>query len=79
MQYGSEQKQVLTRLKGPFDVVPQLAYSKTIAKSDKKPPRHFIRSVNENVIYRKGPSNRANKVLEVALWVSNIFGLKQKF
>ena len=32
---------------------------KTIAKSDKKPPRHFIRSeafVNEKVIYRKGPS-----------------------
>ena len=29
-------KQVLARLKGPFDVVPQLAYSKTIAKSDKK-------------------------------------------
>ena len=44
------EKQVLARLKGPFDVVPQLAYSKTIAKSDKKPPRHFIRSeafVNE--------------------------------
>ena len=55
---------------------------KTIAKSDKKPSRHFIRSeafVNENVIYRKGPSNRANKVLEVGLWVSYIFGLKQKF
>ena len=29
-------KQVLARLKGPFDVVPQLVYSKTIAKSDKK-------------------------------------------
>ena len=60
----------LAGLKGPFDVVPQLAYSKTIAKSDKKPPRHFIRSetfVNEKVIYRKGPSNRANKVLEVGL------------
>ena len=44
------------RLKGLFDVVPQLAYSKTIAKSDKKPSRHFIRSeafVNEKVIYRK--------------------------
>ena len=43
---------------------------KTIAKSDKKPSRHFIRSeafVNENVIYRKGPSNQANKVLEVGL------------
>ena len=29
---------------------------KTIAKSDKKPSRHFIRSedfVNENVVYRK--------------------------
>ena len=47
---------MLARLKGPFDVVPQLAYSKTIAKSDKKPSRHFIRSeafVNEKVIYRK--------------------------
>ena len=78
----SLQKQVLAGLKGPFDVVPQLAYSKTIAKSDKKPPWHFIRSeafVNENVIYRKGPSNWANKVLEVGLWVSYIFGLKQKF
>ena len=37
-------KKVLARLKGSFDVVPQLAYSKTIAKSDKKLPRHFIRS-----------------------------------
>ena len=47
---------MLARLKGPFDVVPQLAYSKTIAKSDKKPSRHFIRSeafVNEKVIYKK--------------------------
>ena len=47
---------MLARLKGPFDVVPQLAYSKTIAKSNKKPPRHFIRSeafVNENVIFKK--------------------------
>ena len=35
---------MLARLKGPLDVVPQLAYSKTIAKSDKKPSRHFIRS-----------------------------------
>ena len=35
---------MLARLKGPFDVVPQLVYSKTIAKSDKKPSRHFIRS-----------------------------------
>ena len=47
---------MLTRLTGPFDVVPQLVYSKTIAKSVKKPSRHFIRSeafVNENVVYRK--------------------------
>ena len=69
-------KKMLARLKGPFDVVPQLAYSKIISKSDKKPPRHFIRSeafVNEKVIYQKGPSNRANKVLEVGLWVSYIF------
>ena len=73
---------MLAKLKGSFNVVLQLAYSKTISKSDKKPPRHFIRSetsVNEKVIYRKGPSNRANKVLEVGLWVSYIFGLKQKF
>ena len=51
---------MLARLKGPFDVVPQLAYSKTIAKSDKKPSQHFIRSeafVNKKVIYRKGPNN----------------------
>ena len=49
-------KKMLARLKGPFDVVPQLAYSKIIAKSDKKPSWHFIRSeafVNENVIYQK--------------------------
>ena len=61
---------MLAGLKGHFDVVPQLAYPKTIAKSDKKPSRHFIRSeafVKEKVIYRKGPSNRANKVLEVRL------------
>ena len=30
-------KTSISKLKGPFDVVPQLAYSKTIAKSDKKP------------------------------------------
>ena len=56
VQMQSQQKQVLVGLKGPFDVVPQLAYSKIIAKSDKKPSRHFIRSeafVNEKVIYRK--------------------------
>ena len=50
------EKQALARLKGPFDVVPQLVYSKTIAKSDKKPSRHFIRSeafVNEKIIYRE--------------------------
>ena len=67
---------MLARLKGPFNVVPQLVYPKTIAKSDKNHSRHFIRSeafVNEKVIYRKGPNNRANKVLEVDLWVSYIF------
>ena len=60
VQIQSWQKQVLARLKGPFDVVPQLAYSKIIAKSDKKHSRHFIISeafVNEKVIYRKGLSN----------------------
>ena len=59
----------------------RIVYSKTIAKSVKKPSRHFIRSeafVNEKVIYRKGPSNRANKVLEVGLWVSYIFWFKTK-
>ena len=72
---------MLAELKGPFDVVPQLVYSKTISKSDKKPPQHFIRSeafVNERLFIEKGSSNRANKVLEVDLWVSYIFGLKQK-
>ena len=72
---------MLARLKEPFDVVPQLAYSKIIAKSDKKHSRHFIRSeafVNEKIIYRKGPSNRANKILEVGLCVSYIFWLKTK-
>ena len=74
---------MLARLKGLFDVVPQLAYSKTIAKSDKKPSRHFIRSeafVNEKVIYRKkDQATELTRFLEVGLWVSYIFGLKQKF
>ena len=67
---------MLAGLKGTFDVVPQLDYSKIIARSDKTHSRHFIRSeafVNEKVIYRKGPINRANKVLKVGLWVSYIF------
>ena len=71
---------MLARLKGPFDVVPQLAYPKAIAKSDKKPLRHFIRSeafVNEKVIYRKGPSNRANKVFRSRfMGFLYFFGLK---
>jgi len=33
----------------------------------------------KRLFIEKGPSNRANKVLEVGLWVSYIFGLKQKF
>ena len=37
-------KTSVSKVERPFDVVPQLAYSKTIAKSDKKPLRHFIRS-----------------------------------
>ena len=72
---------MLAWLKGTFDVVPQQAYSKIIAKSDKKTPRHFISSeafVNKKVIYQKGPSNRANKVLEVGLWVSYFFWFKTK-
>ena len=46
----------VSKVERTFDVVPQLVYSKTIAKNDKKPSRHFIRSeasVNEKVIYRK--------------------------
>ena len=73
-------KTSISKVERPFDVVLQLSYSKTIAKSDKKPSRHFIRSeafVNEKVIYRKGPSNRANKIL-VGLWVSYIFWFKTK-
>ena len=49
-------KTSVSKIERTFDVVPQLAYSKTIAKSDKKPSRHFIRSeafVNEKVIYQK--------------------------
>ena len=33
----------------------------------------------KRLFIEKGTSNRANKVLEVGLWVSYIFGLKQKF
>ena len=69
-------KTSVSKVERTFDVVPQLAYSKTIAKSDKKHSRHFIRSeaiINEKVIYRKGPRNRANKVFKVGLWVSYIF------
>ena len=33
----------------------------------------------KRLFIEKGSSNRANKVLEVSLWVSYIFGLKQKF
>ena len=32
----------------------------------------------KRLFIEKGPSDRANKVLEVGLWVSYIFGLKQK-
>ena len=56
---------MLARSKGPFDVVPQLAYSKTIAKSDKKPSRHFIRSeafVNEKVILKRESVGYRNSI-----------------
>ena len=33
----------------------------------------------KRLFIEKGSSNRANKVLEVGLWVFYIFGLKQKF
>ena len=32
----------------------------------------------KRLFIEKGSSNRANKVFEVGLWVSYIFGLKQK-
>ena len=56
-------KKVLARLKGPFDVVPQLAYSKTIAKSDKKPSRHFIRS--EAFVNEKGYLSKKDQATEL--------------
>ena len=49
--------------KGPFDVVPQLAYSKTIAKSDKKPLQHFIRS--EAFANEKGYSSKKDQPTEL--------------
>ena len=74
---------MLARLKGPFDVVPQLAYSKTIAKSEKKAFAALHKKWGfcqwKRLFIEKGSSNRANKVLEVGLWVSYIFGLKQNF
>ena len=33
----------------------------------------------KRLFIEKGSSNRDNKVLEVGLWVSYIFGLKQNF
>ena len=82
VQMQSWQKQVLARLKGPFDVVPQLAYSKTIAKSDKKTfaARHKKLGFCQwkRLFIEKGSSNRANKVLEVGLWVSYIFEILKR-
>ena len=55
---------MLAKLKGPFDVVPQLVYSKIIAKSDKKPSRHFIRSeafVNEKLFIEKDQANEITR------------------
>ena len=54
---------MLPRLKGPFDVVPQLVYSKTIAKSDKKPSRHFIRS--EAFVNEKGYLSKKDQATEL--------------
>ena len=54
---------MLARLKGPFDVVPQLVYSKTIAKSDKKPSRHFIRS--ETFVNEKGYLSKKDQATEL--------------
>ena len=54
---------MLARLKGPFDVVPQLVYSKTIAKSDKKPSRHFIRS--EAFVNEKGYLSKKDQATEL--------------
>ena len=54
---------MLAGLKGPFDVVPQLVYSKTIAKSDKKPSRHFIRS--EAFVNEKGYLSKKDQATEL--------------
>ena len=54
---------MLAGLKGPFDVVPQQAYSKTIAKSDKKPSRHFIRS--EAFVNEKGYLSKKDQATEL--------------
>ena len=54
---------MLAGLKEPFDVVPQLAYSKTIAKSDKKLPRHFIRS--EAFVHEKGYLSKKDQATEL--------------
>ena len=54
---------MLARLNGPFDVVPQLAYSKTIAKSDKKSSRHFIRS--EAFVHEKGYLSKKDQATEL--------------
>ena len=54
---------MLARLKVPFDVVLQLAYSKTIAKSDKKPSRHFIRS--EAFVNEKGYLSKKDQATEL--------------
>ena len=54
---------MLAGLKGPFDVVPQLVYSKTIAKSVKKPSRHFIRS--EAFVNEKGYLSKKDQATEL--------------
>ena len=54
---------MLPRFKVPFDVVPQLVYSKTIAKSDKKPSRHFIRS--EVFVNEKGYLSKKDQATEL--------------
>ena len=54
---------MLARLKGPFDVIPQLVYSKTIAKSDKKLSRHFIRS--EAFVNEKGYLSKKDQTTEL--------------
>ena len=72
VQMQCQQKQVLARLKGPFVVVPQLVYSKTNAKSEKKPSRHFIRS--EAFVHEKGYLSKKDQATELTRFQKQVYG-----